>query len=65
MWISGRVTVTEKCDPRTLDAILDEITLLSSRADLYLRFMRRKITVRPFPNVDIRHDYLTLVIIIN
>ncbi|XP_032781515.2 conserved oligomeric Golgi complex subunit 4 isoform X1 [Daphnia magna] len=33
----------EKCDPRILDAVLAELTLLSSRTVLYLRFLRRRV----------------------
>nr|CAG4641537.1 EOG090X02VY [Eurycercus lamellatus] len=39
---SARIPM-EKCDPRTLDPVLAEITLLSSRTELYLRFIRRRI----------------------
>nr|CAG4646891.1 EOG090X02VY [Megafenestra aurita]SVE92281.1 EOG090X02VY [Megafenestra aurita] len=38
----GKV-LSEKCDPRILDAVLAELTLLSSRTELYLSFMRRRI----------------------
>nr|CAG4651667.1 EOG090X02VY [Triops cancriformis] len=34
----------EKLDPRELDNLLAELTLLSARAELYLRFLRRRIT---------------------
>nr|CAG4643799.1 EOG090X02VY [Lepidurus arcticus] len=34
----------EKLDPRELDTLLAELTLLSSRSELYLRFLRRRIT---------------------
>nr|CAG4636851.1 EOG090X02VY [Ceriodaphnia reticulata]SVE72827.1 EOG090X02VY [Ceriodaphnia reticulata] len=39
---NGKVS-NEKCDPRTLDAVLAELTLLSSRTELYLRFIRKRI----------------------
>lgn len=43
---SGKPGVTlEKLDPRTLDVVLTEITLLSSRTELYLRFIRRRVSV--------------------
>lgn len=32
-------------DPRTLDTLLGELTLLNARADLFLRFMRRRVVV--------------------
>nr|CAG4646110.1 EOG090X02VY [Macrothrix elegans] len=39
---SGKVSA-EKCDPRNLDAVLAELTILSSRAELYLQFIRRRV----------------------
>lgn len=44
---TGRST-SEKCDPRALNAVLVELTLLSSRTELYLRFVNRHITVRKY-----------------
>lgn len=35
----------DKCDPRNLDVVLGELTLLSSRTELYFRFIRRRISV--------------------
>ncbi|XP_072515891.1 conserved oligomeric Golgi complex subunit 4 [Salminus brasiliensis] len=35
---------TEKIEPRELDPVLCEVTLMNSRAELYLRFLRRRIT---------------------
>ncbi|XP_059139126.1 conserved oligomeric Golgi complex subunit 4-like, partial [Physella acuta] len=35
-------TFTEKLDPKELDILLSEMVLLSSRSELYLRFMRRR-----------------------
>lgn len=32
-------------DPRSLDTLLGELTLLNARADLFLRFMRRRVVV--------------------
>ncbi|CAG5130857.1 unnamed protein product [Candidula unifasciata] len=37
-------TVVEKLDPKELDVLLSEMVLLSSRSELYLRFMRRRAT---------------------
>ncbi|XP_037581438.1 conserved oligomeric Golgi complex subunit 4 isoform X5 [Dermacentor silvarum] len=34
---------TEKLDPRDLDVLLAEVALLNSRAELYLRFIRRRV----------------------
>ncbi|XP_037401397.1 conserved oligomeric Golgi complex subunit 4 [Pygocentrus nattereri] len=34
----------EKIEPRELDPVLCEVTLMNSRAELYLRFLRRRIT---------------------
>nr|SVE74075.1 EOG090X02VY [Daphnia barbata] len=41
---NGGKVLSEKCDPRILDAVLAELTLLSSRTELYLRFLRRRVT---------------------
>ncbi|MBN3311009.1 COG4 protein, partial [Amia calva] len=35
---------TEKIEPRELDPVLSEVTLMNARAELYLRFLRRRIT---------------------
>ncbi|KAG7468702.1 hypothetical protein MATL_G00145750 [Megalops atlanticus] len=35
---------TEKIEPRELDPVLLEVTVMNSRAELYLRFLRRRIT---------------------
>lgn len=32
-------------DPKELDVLLAEVTLLNTRAELYLRFVKRRITV--------------------
>ncbi|KAL4657066.1 conserved oligomeric Golgi complex subunit 4 [Arapaima gigas] len=39
-----RSTSTEKTEPRDLDPVLMEVTLMNARAELYLRFLRRRIT---------------------
>uniref|UniRef100_A0A8C9RQ14 Conserved oligomeric Golgi complex subunit 4 n=1 Tax=Scleropages formosus TaxID=113540 RepID=A0A8C9RQ14_SCLFO len=39
-----RSTSTEKIEPRDLDPVLMEVTLMNARAELYLRFLRRRIT---------------------
>ena len=36
----------EKADPKELDLLLGEITIMHARAELYIRFLRRRITVR-------------------
>lgn len=36
---------TEKIDPKDIDLLLGEITIMHSRAELYIRFLRRRITV--------------------
>lgn len=33
----------EKIDPRDLDVLLAEVALLNSRAELYIRFIRRRV----------------------
>ncbi|KAH9495945.1 Golgi transport complex subunit 4 [Bulinus truncatus] len=38
------VKTIEKLDPKELDILLSEMVLLSSRSELYLRFMRRRAT---------------------
>lgn len=35
----------EEPDPRDLDTLLGELTLVNARAELYLRFLRRRVTV--------------------
>lgn len=38
-------TPTVKLDPKDLDQLLGEITIMHSRYNLYLRFLRRKVAV--------------------
>uniref|UniRef100_A0A670KCP1 Conserved oligomeric Golgi complex subunit 4 n=1 Tax=Podarcis muralis TaxID=64176 RepID=A0A670KCP1_PODMU len=38
-----RSSVAEKIEPRELDPILTEVTLMNARSELYLRFIRRRI----------------------
>nr|CAG4650816.1 EOG090X02VY [Simocephalus serrulatus]SVE94130.1 EOG090X02VY [Simocephalus serrulatus] len=55
---SGK-TLVEKCDPRILDAVLAELTLLSSRTELYLSFIRRRIASDleiGVPEIEIRQQ---------
>ena len=40
--LSSRAQPTEKLDPRDIDVLLSEMVLLSSRSELYLRFMKRR-----------------------
>ncbi|BFZ13048.1 hypothetical protein BsWGS_16086 [Bradybaena similaris] len=44
--------VIEKLDPKELDVLLSEMVLLSSRSELYLRFMRRRAT----GDIEAAHD---------
>ncbi|XP_033898100.1 conserved oligomeric Golgi complex subunit 4 [Acipenser ruthenus] len=39
-----RSLTTETLEPRELDPILAEVTLMNARAELYLRFLRRRVT---------------------
>ncbi|XP_048402250.2 conserved oligomeric Golgi complex subunit 4 isoform X3 [Stegostoma tigrinum] len=39
-----RSLTVDKIEPRELDTILAEVTLMNARAELYLRFLRRRIT---------------------
>ncbi|XP_006878683.1 PREDICTED: conserved oligomeric Golgi complex subunit 4 isoform X2 [Elephantulus edwardii] len=39
-----RNSVTEKIEPRELDPILTEVTLMNARSELYLRFLRKRIS---------------------
>lgn len=41
---SGGGGSVDKLNPKDIDGLLGEITVLLSRADLYVRFMRRKVT---------------------
>ncbi|XP_025115796.1 conserved oligomeric Golgi complex subunit 4-like isoform X2 [Pomacea canaliculata] len=42
MLLQQKQTAGERLDPRELDVILSEIALISARAELYMRFMRRR-----------------------
>ena len=35
----------EKLDPKDLDLLLSEITIMHARAELYIKFLRRRIIV--------------------
>jgi hypothetical protein len=37
---------TDKLDPKTLDLLLGELTIMHSRAELYVRFVRRRVMVK-------------------
>ncbi|KAJ1081884.1 hypothetical protein NDU88_002056 [Pleurodeles waltl] len=39
-----RISATDKTDARELDPILAEVALMSARSELYLRFLKRRIT---------------------
>lgn len=36
---------TDKLDPKELDLLLGELTIMHSRAELYVRFIRRRVMV--------------------
>jgi len=36
----------ERIDPKELDLLLGEITIMHSRAELYIRFLRRRVKVK-------------------
>ena len=36
---------SDKADPKELDLLLGEITIMHARAELYIRFLRRRISV--------------------
>lgn len=36
----------EKADPKELDLLLGEITIMHARSELYIRFLRRRISVK-------------------
>lgn len=36
---------TDKLDPKKLDLLLGELTIMHSRAELYVRFVRRRVMV--------------------
>ena len=42
---SGKETRVDLPDPRDLDTLLGELTLMNARAELYLRFIRRRVAV--------------------
>lgn len=41
----GREPRADQPDPRDLDTLLGELTLINARAELYLRFIRRRVAV--------------------
>lgn len=41
---AGREARADQPDPRDLDTLLGELTLINARAELYLRFIRRRVT---------------------
>ncbi|XP_077986073.1 conserved oligomeric Golgi complex subunit 4-like [Glandiceps talaboti] len=44
LYKSSSSNASEKLDPRDLDVMLAEVTLLNARTELYLRFVRRRVT---------------------
>ncbi|KAK8776333.1 hypothetical protein V5799_030320 [Amblyomma americanum] len=46
----------DKLDPRDLDVLLAEVALLNSRAELYLRFIRRRVSTT-LNNVEMAREY--------
>lgn len=38
----------ERLDPKELDLLLGEITIMHSRAELYIRFLKRRIKVKSY-----------------
>jgi len=38
----------ERLDPKELDLVLGEITIMHSRAELYIRFLKRRIKVKTY-----------------
>lgn len=40
-----RKQTTEKADPKDLDLLLQELTIMHARAELYIRFLRRRVVV--------------------
>lgn len=36
---------TDKVDPKDLDLVLSEITVMHTRAELYIKFLRRRVAV--------------------
>lgn len=41
----GKELRADQPDPRDLDTLLGELTLINARAELYLRFIRRRVSV--------------------
>lgn len=42
----------ERIDPKELDLLLGEITIMHSRAELYIRFLRRRVKVAKAVNLS-------------
>jgi len=38
----------ERLDPKELDLLLGEITIMHSRAELYIRFLKRRVKVKSY-----------------
>lgn len=43
----------ERIDPKELDLLLGEITIMHSRAELYIRFLRRRVKVENLLHINI------------
>lgn len=41
----SKKSANEKTDPKDLDLLLSEINLMHSRAELYVKFLKRRVTV--------------------
>lgn len=48
----------ERADPKEFDLLLGEITIMHSRAELYIRFLRRRIKVND-PYYSVTFNYIT------
>ena len=48
----------ERLDPKELDLLLGEITIMHSRAELYIRFLKRRVKV--FDSVSMLHKKLAM-----
>lgn len=46
------VDIVSRLDPKELDVLLAEVTLLNTRAELYLRFVKRRVLVSFFAGDD-------------
>ena len=51
--------VIYRYDPRELDVVLREVVVMNARAELYLQFIEKRITVRAFLHLTFVQNYVS------